>query len=150
MLGGLAPPHGGPPVVLRHTSALGVHRAEGVLRFGVRLVGGFAVPDKGLRVVLRHALAVLVHHPEVKRLEALQGDDVDSLLDGLNYEQGQAILTYLMALLKGVEEPSDERLRQTPMNRERYSAALASIPPGVPERLMAAFIARVRRQEASP
>jgi hypothetical protein len=84
----------------------------------------------------------------IKRLEALQTDDVESLLDGLNYGQGRAILTYLMALLKGVEEPSDERLRQIPMNRERYSAALASIPPGVPERLMAAFIARVQRQDA--
>jgi hypothetical protein len=86
----------------------------------------------------------------VKRLEALRGDDVDSILDDLNYEQGQALLTYLMALLEGGEEPSDERLRGSYLSRDRHAAAWASIPLGVPERLMAAFIARVQRQDASP
>jgi hypothetical protein len=85
----------------------------------------------------------------IKRLEALQGDDIDSLLDGLNYERGHTLLTLLMVLLKGVEEPSDERLRQSPMNRARYEQVLASIPEGTFERLLAAFIERVARKEAA-
>jgi hypothetical protein len=48
-----------------------------------------------------------------------------------------------MALLDGVEEPSDERLRGSGLSRDRYAEALASIPAGVQERLIAAFIARV-------
>jgi hypothetical protein len=85
----------------------------------------------------------------LKKLEAMKGDDVDSILDGLSYEQRQAFFILLMALLEGVEEPSDERLRQSPMNRARYEQELASIPEGVFERLLAAFIDRVARKEAA-
>jgi len=80
----------------------------------------------------------------IKKLEALQGNDVESILDKLDGYESQALLIHLFAHLEVEEGPSDERLRQTPMNRDRYNAALASIPPGVPERLIAAFIARVR------
>jgi hypothetical protein len=85
----------------------------------------------------------------VKRLEALRGDDVDTILDGLNYEQGQALMNHLIGLLEDVEEPSDERLRQSPVNRARYEQVLASIPEGTFERLLAAFIDRVARKEAA-
>jgi hypothetical protein len=85
----------------------------------------------------------------VKRLEALRGDDVDTILDGLNYEQGQALMNHLIGLLEDVEEPSDERLRQSPVNRARYEQVLASIPEGTFERLLAAFLERVARKEAA-
>ena len=78
----------------------------------------------------------------LRKLEAIQGDDVDSLLDGLNYEQGQALLTYLMALHGGVEEPSNERLRGSGLSRDRYEAALASVPTELRERFIAAYVAR--------
>jgi hypothetical protein len=78
----------------------------------------------------------------IKRLEALQGEEVDTILDDLNYEQGQAILTYLMALLRGAEEPSDEHLRGSGLSRDRYAEALASIPLKLQERFIAAFVAR--------
>jgi hypothetical protein len=68
-----------------------------------------------------------------KRLEALQGDDVDSLLEEFNYEQGQAILTYLMAFLDDVDEPSNENLSSRGLGSDRYTAALASIPPELRE-----------------
>jgi hypothetical protein len=76
----------------------------------------------------------------IKRLETLQGD-IDSILDELSYEQGQALLTLLMALLGGVE-PSDERLRGSGLSRDRYAEALASIPLQLQERFIAAFVAR--------
>lgn len=82
----------------------------------------------------------------IKRLEALQRDDVESIVDGLDGYQSEALLIHLLAHLEGEDGPTDERLRQTPMNRARYDAVLASIPPGVAERLMAAFVARVLAQ----
>jgi hypothetical protein len=81
----------------------------------------------------------------IKRLEALQGEEVDTILDDLNYEQGQALLTLLMALLDGVEEPSDERLSGSGLSRDRYAEALASIPLKVQERFIAAFVARAEK-----
>lgn len=84
----------------------------------------------------------------LKRLEALQGEDVDAILDSLDSYQSQALLIHLIAILEGEEGPSDERRRQTPMNRERYYAALASIPEGTVERLLAAVLERVARKEA--
>jgi hypothetical protein len=85
----------------------------------------------------------------LKKLEAMRGDEVESILDGLNYEQGHALLTCLIAHLEGEEGPSHERLRQSPMNQARYEQVLASIPEGVLERLLAAFINRVARKEAA-
>jgi hypothetical protein len=85
----------------------------------------------------------------VKRLEALRGDDVESILDGLSHEQSHALLNHLIGLFEDVEEPSDERLRQSPVNRARYEQVLASIPEGTFERLLAAFIDRVSRKEAA-
>jgi hypothetical protein len=84
----------------------------------------------------------------IKRLEAMQGDDVESILDEFDGYQSQAILIHLIAHLEGEEGPSDERLRQTPMNRARYEQVLASIPEGTAERLLAAFLERVARKEA--
>jgi hypothetical protein len=83
----------------------------------------------------------------LRKLEALQGDDVDSILDELDGYQSQAILLHLIAHLEGEDGPSDERLRQTPMNRARYEQVLASIP-GTSERLLAAVLERVARKEA--
>jgi hypothetical protein len=80
----------------------------------------------------------------IKRLEALKGDDVDAILDALSYEQRQAFLSYLIALLDGEEEPSNESLSRIPLSRDRYVEAMASIPAGVQERLIAAFVARVQ------
>jgi hypothetical protein len=85
----------------------------------------------------------------LKKLEAMQGDDVEAILDGLNYEQGHALMNHLLGLLEDVEEPSDERLRQSPVNRTPYEQVLASIPEGTVERLLAAFIDRVARKEAA-
>jgi hypothetical protein len=87
----------------------------------------------------------------VKRLEALRGDDVDTILDELDGYQSGAILLHLMAVAEGQEGPSDERLRQTPFSgaRARYEQVLASIPEGTFERLLAAFIDRVARKEAA-
>jgi hypothetical protein len=85
----------------------------------------------------------------LKKLEAMQGDDAKSILDGLNYEQGVALLTLLMALVEGVEEPSDKRLRQSPVNRARNEQVLASIPDGTFERLLSGFLERVARREAA-
>jgi hypothetical protein len=90
----------------------------------------------------------------LRKLEALQGEEVDAILDGLDGYQSEAILLSLIAFAEGeiaqasglpVEDgPSDERLRQTPFSgaRARYEQVLASIPPGVPERLMAAIVER--------
>jgi hypothetical protein len=85
----------------------------------------------------------------LKKLEAMQGDDVESILDGLSHEEGHALLTYLLALLEGEEGPSDERLRGSYLSRDRFAAALASIPDGTVERLLAGFIERVARKEAA-
>jgi hypothetical protein len=85
----------------------------------------------------------------LKKLEAMQGDDVESILEGLNYEQGVALLTLLMALLDGAEQPRDERLRGCGLSRDRYSEALASIPEGTFERLLAGYLERVARKEAA-
>jgi hypothetical protein len=85
----------------------------------------------------------------IKRLEAMQGDDVESILDELDGYQSQAILMHLIAHLEGEDGPSDERLRQTPLQpRARYEQVLASIPEGTFERLFAAFLERVARKEA--
>jgi hypothetical protein len=78
----------------------------------------------------------------LRKLEARQGDHADSLLAGLNYDQGQALLTFLMTLLGGVEEPSNERLRGSGLSRDRYEAALASIPTELRERFIAAYVVR--------
>ena len=78
----------------------------------------------------------------IRRLEALQGDDIDSILDSLHGYQPEALFMHLIAHLEGEEGPSDERLRQTPMNRERYKAALASIPLELQERFFAAILGR--------
>jgi hypothetical protein len=82
----------------------------------------------------------------IKRLESVQGEDVDSILDSLKFDQSEALLIHLLAHLEGEEGPTAERLRQFPTKRERYNAALASIPAGVQERFMAAFVARVQAQ----
>jgi hypothetical protein len=87
----------------------------------------------------------------LKRLEALQGDDVDAILDVLSFEQGQALRNHLFALLNaslsGTDPHSDELLR-TPMSRARYEQVLASLPEGTVERLLAAILERVARKEA--
>jgi hypothetical protein len=86
----------------------------------------------------------------LKKLEAMQGDDVESILDGLSHEQSHALLAFLMALLEGEEGPSDERLRGSYLSRDRFAAALASIPDGTVERLLAGFLERVAtRKEAA-
>src|SRR5271165_1480101 len=53
-------------VVLRHATALSVHKAAVELRAGVALVGGLVVPNDGLCVVLRYAQAAVVNHSEVR------------------------------------------------------------------------------------
>jgi hypothetical protein len=78
----------------------------------------------------------------IKRLEALKGDDADAILASLDHEQGMALLTYLLALLEGGGEPSDERLRRGCLSRDRYAVALASIPQELQERFIVAFVAR--------
>jgi hypothetical protein len=83
----------------------------------------------------------------IKRLEALRGEEVDAILDRLAHEQGQALLILMMALLNGVEEPSDECFQQTSMSRERYKAAIANIPEELQERFIAAFVARVEKAD---
>jgi hypothetical protein len=50
--------------------------------------------------------------------------------------------TFLMTLLGGVEEPSNERLRGSGLSRDRYEAALASIPTELRERFIAAYVVR--------
>jgi hypothetical protein len=81
----------------------------------------------------------------IKRLEALQGDEVEAILDSLGYEQGQALLVLMMALLNGAEEPGEKGLQQVSMSRERYKAALASIPDEVQGRFIAAAVARAEK-----
>jgi hypothetical protein len=82
----------------------------------------------------------------IKRLEVLRGDDVNAILDRLAPEQSRALLILMMALLNGAWEPSDEILEQT-MSRERYKAALSSVPEEIQERFIAAFVARSLRKE---
>jgi hypothetical protein len=84
----------------------------------------------------------------LKKLEAMQGDDVESILDGLSYEQGMVLQVHMIAQIKGSLEggdgkPEDWELSRIPLRRDQYTAALASIPSGVPERLLAAFMERV-------
>jgi hypothetical protein len=90
----------------------------------------------------------------LKKLEALKGDDVESILDGLSCEQGMALQVHMIAQIKGSlesgdGEPEDWELSRIPLRRDQYTAALASIPSGVPERLLAAFMERVARKEAA-
>ena len=98
----------------------------------------------------------------VRRVEERAGlvNEVDAILDSLDGYQSQAILLRLVAYVEGqfaradglpVEEgPSDERLRQTPLQpRARYEQVLASIPEGTFERLLAAFLERVWRKETA-
>jgi hypothetical protein len=74
----------------------------------------------------------------IKRLEALQGEEVDEILDELDGYQSEALLLHLMAFASGEDGPSDEQLRQTPLQpRARYEQVLASIPEGTAERLFA-------------
>jgi hypothetical protein len=90
----------------------------------------------------------------LRRLEALQGDDVDAILDDLSFEQGQALLNHLLAQLNAsmsgtdLRSEEDKLLLRSPMNRERYERVLASIPEGTVERLLAAILERVARKEA--
>jgi hypothetical protein len=44
--------------------ALGVIKAEIVLRSGVALIRGFAIPFRRLGIILRDASAIVVHEPE--------------------------------------------------------------------------------------
>jgi hypothetical protein len=88
----------------------------------------------------------------LKRLEAMQGDDVDAILDDLSFEQGQALRNHLLARLNASlsgTDPHSEELLRTPMSRDRYDAALASIPPELQERFFAALLERVARKEAA-
>src|ERR1039458_5934639 len=70
LVGGLAVPAGGLGVVLRHSFAVGVHKAEVDLSAGAKdtipLVCGFAIPADGFWVILRQPLAFLVHKAERK------------------------------------------------------------------------------------
>jgi hypothetical protein len=86
----------------------------------------------------------------LRRVEERAGlvNEVEAILDSLDGYQSQAILLHLIAHLEGEEGPSDERLRQTPMNRARYEQVLASLPEGTVERLLAAILERVARKEA--
>jgi hypothetical protein len=86
----------------------------------------------------------------IKRLEALQGEEVDEITDELDGYQSEALLLHLIALVSGEDGPSDEQLRQTPLQpRSRYEWVLASIPEGTAERLFAACMERMTRKAAA-
>jgi hypothetical protein len=55
----------------------------------------------------------------------------------------------LIALLEGVEAPTNENLSSSGLGSDRYAAALASIPLELQERFIAAVVARAQRQDAS-
>jgi hypothetical protein len=91
----------------------------------------------------------------VRRLEerAALADDVERILDTLSHEQTMAVLAHFIAIARtqlgeGDGEPTDKQLGQSTPTRTRYEAALASLPEGTEDRLMAAFVRKIEKQEA--
>ena len=78
----------------------------------------------------------------IKRLEALCSDN--SILDEFDTQQKKALVVSL-SVLDG-QEPT-EALAHERMSRESYEAALASIPPGLLQRLVGWGLARERAME---
>lgn len=59
----------------------------------------------------------------LNRLEALQGEEIDTILSDLSPEQGKA----MMVLLQDEEEPNSEDLWRAGLTKARHDAALASL-----------------------
>lgn len=59
----------------------------------------------------------------LNRLEALQGEEIDTILSDLSPEQGKA----MMVLLQDEEDPNSEDLWRAGLTKARHDAALASL-----------------------
>lgn len=59
----------------------------------------------------------------LNRLEALEGEEIDTILSDLSPEQGKA----MMVLLQDEEEPNSEDLWRAGLTKARHDAALASL-----------------------
>lgn len=63
----------------------------------------------------------------LNRLEALQGEEIDTILSDLSPEQGKAMMVHGIALLQDEEEPNSEDLWRAGLTKARHDAALASL-----------------------
>ncbi|MBV8895033.1 MAG: hypothetical protein JO051_00870 [Acidobacteriaceae bacterium] len=89
----------------------------------------------------------------LKRLEEMRLEEVDALLDGLSFDQRNAVLNHLLTQVEmslgnvsSYEEAVTTRLRSSPLTRARHDAALESIPLELQDRILDAYIAKVETQ----